>query len=366
MSAVPSQPRRQNFQTISWFSDLYKRKLLELDPPYQRRSVWNQAYKDDFIDTVLLQYPAPAIFLYEEVSPEGVSIYQLVDGKQRLKSVLEFAAGEYPVSEKSPVSNLRGKYFAQFPPDEKTAFWTYQFPIEYLPTNNETIINTIFERINKNVARLTRQELRHARLNGIFITTVEELAEYLDATLPEGFPRVEGQARKQMKDVELVANILLSLERGVKSFSQDELDVAFSERDDNWPEATLTRKAFSDAINCVDKLCRRPADSPLHKTRLRNQADFYSFVTAVAEYNQSAALDCNADIYVQRLVHFLTLVDNEEQRNASEAAREYFRAARSNSNDTGPRRQRHEIMLRVLRGTVGDYSSADNQQVQGD
>jgi hypothetical protein len=34
--------RAINFQTVSWFWDLYTRYLLELDPPYQRRSVWNQ------------------------------------------------------------------------------------------------------------------------------------------------------------------------------------------------------------------------------------------------------------------------------------------------------------------------------------
>lgn len=153
--------RRQNFQTISWFSDLHKRKLLNLDPPYQRRSVWNQGYKDDFIDTVLLQYPAPAIFLYEEVSEEGTSLYQVVDGKQRLTAVFDFASGVFPVSENSPVSHLAGKSFDHLSKEEKTAFWTYQFPIEYLPTNEETIINSIFQRINKNTARLTRQELRH-------------------------------------------------------------------------------------------------------------------------------------------------------------------------------------------------------------
>ena len=64
--------RKQNFQTIAWFWDLYQRDRLDLDPPYQRRSVWNQNYKNYFIDTILLGYPAPAIFLNEEISPDGL------------------------------------------------------------------------------------------------------------------------------------------------------------------------------------------------------------------------------------------------------------------------------------------------------
>src|SRR6516162_7658995 len=97
--------RRQNFQTISWFWDLYQRERLNLDPSYQRRSIWNQAFKDYFIETVLLGFPAPAIFLYEEISPEGRAIYNVVDGKQRLSTIFEFINGEFPVSDESVLNN---------------------------------------------------------------------------------------------------------------------------------------------------------------------------------------------------------------------------------------------------------------------
>jgi uncharacterized protein with ParB-like and HNH nuclease domain len=98
---MSAKPRRQNFQTISWFNDLNKRQLLELEPPYQRRSVWNQAYKNDFIDTVLRQFPAPAIFLFEEISAEGTSKYYVVDGKQRLTAIFE-SLPAYFLSQKAP------------------------------------------------------------------------------------------------------------------------------------------------------------------------------------------------------------------------------------------------------------------------
>jgi hypothetical protein len=359
---VPVTSRRQNFQTISWFSDLYKRKLLNLDPPYQRRSVWNQAYKDDFIDTVLLQYPAPAIFLYEEVSEEGTSLYQVVDGKQRLTAVFEFSSGVFPVSEMSTVAHLQGQSFDQLSREEKTAFWTYQFPIEYLPTNEETIINGIFQRINKNTARLTRQELRHARFGGPFITAAEELAEQMFKWLPEGFPRLETQSRKQMKDVELVANLLLSLEEGIRGYSQDELDAAFSNREQEWEKSPESRERFGATIACITSIVSYPPDAPLWKTRLRNQADFYSLFTAVAERLGSGA-PCNSTEMTALIVGFIGSVEDEIQRNESLAATDYFVAARSNSNDTGPRKKRHEIMLKVITGSINDYASSNTEQV---
>src|SRR6266576_1644084 len=105
-------PRRHNFQTFSWFNDLNKRELLDVDPPYQRRSVWNQRFKDYFVETVLLGYPSPAVFLYEEIAEDGRTIYHVVDGKQRLTTLFEFVKDGFPVSEASPLVNLRGQYFS--------------------------------------------------------------------------------------------------------------------------------------------------------------------------------------------------------------------------------------------------------------
>ncbi len=61
------------------------------------------------IDTLLLNYPAPAIFLYEEIDDNGVSRYNVVDGKQRLTSIFEVASNQFPVSEAAERSDLRGK-----------------------------------------------------------------------------------------------------------------------------------------------------------------------------------------------------------------------------------------------------------------
>ena len=103
--------RRHNFQTVSWFFDISKRGLLDLDPPYQRRSVWNQSFRDYFVDTVLLGLPAPAIFLFEEISPEGRSVYHVVDGKQRLTTLLDFISDAFPISESSQSRQEAGTYF---------------------------------------------------------------------------------------------------------------------------------------------------------------------------------------------------------------------------------------------------------------
>jgi hypothetical protein len=59
--------RRADFRPFSWLNDLYNRDQLDLDPPYQRRSVWSERYRSEFVTTVLLNYPCPAIFLFEQI-----------------------------------------------------------------------------------------------------------------------------------------------------------------------------------------------------------------------------------------------------------------------------------------------------------
>ncbi|MGA8431311.1 MAG: DUF262 domain-containing protein [Candidatus Sulfotelmatobacter sp.] len=344
--------RRHNQQTVAWFNDLYTRGLLDLEPPYQRRSVWNQAYKDAFIDTILIQYPSPAVFLYQEISPEGQTKMHVVDGKQRLTSIFEFVSGVFPVAETAQTTQLRGKYFEQLPVDVKTNFWTYEFSVEYLPTNEEGLINGIFERINRNTAKLTRQELRHARFSGLFITAAEQLAEWMTKQLPDNVPRFESQSRKQMKDVELVAGLLLLIEEGISGYSQDDLDKAFSDRDVEWDDAADTEQRFREVIDFVNQLVQLPQQDPLLRSRLRNQADFYSLFGAVNELIEAAdpALHESKDTLASRLVSFLEIVDDEIRRIKDKDATRYLNAARSNSNDLGQRKQRVETITAVLKG----------------
>jgi Protein of unknown function DUF262 len=120
--------RRSNFQSVGWLRDLHTRGLLNMDPPYQRRSVWNQDYKNFFVDTVLRDFPCPAIFLFEKVKPDGRSLFAVVDGKQRLSSLFEFVRGDFPVPDSMSNPEYQGKYFADLPSEAKLPFGDTNFP----------------------------------------------------------------------------------------------------------------------------------------------------------------------------------------------------------------------------------------------
>lgn len=340
--------RKQNFQNIAWFWDLYQRDLLDLDPPYQRRSVWNQLYKDYFIDTILLGYPAPAIFLFEEIEASGRIAYHVVDGKQRLLTLFEFVKNEFAVANGATISELRDLYFRDLSDEIKRDFWGYPFSVEYIPTDDEAIIDNVFDRINRNTAKLKPQELRHARFSGDFISLAEALSVWMTAKLTEAFPNIAAPSRRQMKDVELVAHLLLLLERGARGYSTSDLDSEFSVRDEAWEEKEDVELRFRQTVGILADMLGSSKGDELSKSRLRNQADFYSLFGAVDELLQEG-IAADPETWTTLATAFTERADNEEERITDKPLRDYYEAARSASNDTGPRQTRVNLLSRVLR-----------------
>jgi uncharacterized protein with ParB-like and HNH nuclease domain len=87
--------------------NLYRDRELTIDPVFQRLFRWDLTRKSRFIESLLLGIPIPPIFVYQD--PEGV--WELVDGLQRLSTILEFV-GELRVSkskddDKDETNNLR-------------------------------------------------------------------------------------------------------------------------------------------------------------------------------------------------------------------------------------------------------------------
>ncbi|MBP0594578.1 DUF262 domain-containing protein [Paraburkholderia sp. LEh10] len=80
--------------TIRNFADYAKDEDLELNPSYQRDSVWSISDSQLLIDSILRGIPIPSIILTQL---EGDDKLQIVDGKQRLTAILRFI-GQHPTA----------------------------------------------------------------------------------------------------------------------------------------------------------------------------------------------------------------------------------------------------------------------------
>ena len=62
---------------------------MNLEPGFQRKSVWSGVDRRRLIQSIVSEYPLPSIFLYRR-SSRGKTVYDVIDGKQRLETILMF------------------------------------------------------------------------------------------------------------------------------------------------------------------------------------------------------------------------------------------------------------------------------------
>jgi len=328
--------RTANTQSASWFLDLESARRLDLDPPYQRRSVWNLEYKQFFIDSLVRNYPAPTIFLQVDVSADGPTTYRVIDGKQRLTALFEFVKDAYPTSDSLEDLDLDDRYFSEFPDEAKIALLEYVFEVENISKASSTELNEAFDRLNRNVARLNKQELRHARFGGAFIRKVEGLADH---PLWTEVGVVTPARIRRMLDVEYVSEFYIVSLAGTQE-GKDYLDEFYALNDVEIENEQYGDRRFFATQDFIREL---NTVYPLRPTRFANVADFYSLWAAISDLVTEDSL-----VDPQDAADALNKFADEIEAQKSDAARDYLLAAVQGSNKKSNRDVRAKLLREVL------------------
>lgn len=203
---------------------------LDLTPPYQRKSVWSPKDKKFFLDTIFRNYPAPPIFIHRTVNEQGYTTYHVVDGKQRLETILSFFESKIAIAQDFGDVNLNGKKFKDLLPEYKRKFWDYTLVVDFIDSIDGNNIEEVFDRVNRNARNLQPQELRHARYNGWFINFVEEES---DTDFWWDYKISTRGRDKRMKNVQFVSELMMViLENAIVGFDQDHIDTIYAQYDE--------------------------------------------------------------------------------------------------------------------------------------
>lgn len=326
--------RMPRTQRVSWFLDMHRIGNLELSPPYQRRQVWSKKYKQFFIDSVIRNFPTASIFLAAEIDAKGRTVYEVIDGKQRLTAILEFVGDAWPTPDSLDSVGLGGVLFSALPDPIKKAIFGYIFTIEEITHASATDLDQVFERLNRNTQRLNKQELRNSQYyNSEFLTKFEALSEH-PFWMKAGV--VTLARAKRMLDVELVSELYVLTDRGIQE-GNDYLDSVYAEYDDGIAGVEAIDERFDEILRFVENL----NDAlPLRSTRLSNNADFYSLWAALLQLDSLPSANQAAD----KLGAFLGDLEKAE----SEEAVQYLDAARQGSNKKTNRELRARLVLAAL------------------
>lgn len=337
-------------QDISWLLDLNKQGQLDLDPSYQRKSVWTRNDREYFIDTILNNYPSPAIFLHKEITRDENVMYHVVDGKQRLQTILKFVNNELKIPANFGNVNLQNKKWEDLNSETKKSFWNYVISVEFLPAVENSLLSSVFERINRNSSKLTAQELRHAKYDGWLIKFAEEEVEK-EEWRELGIATAANA--KRMKDVQFISELMaVILKSSILDFDQDSLNILYATYEYPLEEVPdFSHEDFYNNFKMLRGFVARFSDSdPVLKKMLKVQANMYSLWSflylAHIEEGKVEGIIAKYKTFASEVTSISEKIKAGENADGSSSpAFKYAFYLRGASTDYRPRIERHKALL---------------------
>jgi hypothetical protein len=347
-------------RTVDELKLWFRNNRINLEPGFQRRSVWTISDRRRLIQSIVSKYPVPSIFLYRR-NHRGRIIYDVIDGKQRLETIFMFTGqGRFKkeafdvkldineAGEWHDWNTLRRRY-----PRLGHDIETYKIQTVEV-TGRFTDIVDLFVRINSTGKPLTSGEKRHAKFyDSRFLKEAERLVVRHQAYLLK--QRVLSNAQiDRMKGTELFSELLMSIEQGGIINKKMALDKAIGNESVNGNTLARVAREFTATLNTLKRILPE-----LRQTRFHNIADFYSLFMLVWEMREQKFVLANRkrNKVAERLLRRVSTGVDElrEQirkvkpvKQAQRLFGDYLLTVQGDTDSAANRRRRAEILHGLL------------------
>jgi uncharacterized protein with ParB-like and HNH nuclease domain len=336
-------------RTVAWFKKAFDAEELDIKAPFQRNPVWSDRQKGALIETILLEYPIPELYMQELIDAAGGERHVVVDGQQRIRAVLSFLAGEFTLDDESPVA--QGLAFEDLTTADRKKLYEYSFVVRLLPEMPDEELRSIFQRINRNTVTLNPQELRHATYWGPFIKLMEELAD-LDAW--SNFGIFSANDRRRMLDSEYISELAIAVLNGPQNKKRT-LEEYYQQYETTFDGRDELLSLFVKVLGEIEQALPNIA-----KTRWKKKSDFYSLFLALAKRHTKLPMPAEARAQMAIALAELAgtidglIAETVDPANASEDAKKYLRYVERAASDLGSRRARDQVLDALFLPILGD------------
>jgi 5-methylcytosine-specific restriction endonuclease McrA len=355
MSTINYVPNQMSVQDII---NRYEKGQIDLNPGFQRASVWRDPDRNKLIDSILRNYPLPSIFLHRSDN-DGNTVYYVIDGKQRIESILMFTG------------YMRGNRFSTWSqlPEMENPEWIdwatlkkkklqskiLEYRLQTIEVTGETAdIIDLFVRINSTGKALTRAERQHAKFfDSAFLKKAGQLASKYEPYF-KSVGILSSSQITRMKHIELICELMVS----------DNAEDVINKK------AALEKIMESKAITGqrLDKVVQRTKAGlnrlkqmfpNIHQTRLKRVSDFYSLAVLIQKFEREGLILTDRKrnrLAWDLLVIFSNGVDEVSQLQkqakgitpGQELFREYLLTVREATDEINHRRKREQILRGLL------------------
>ncbi len=268
--------------SVADYCNAMQEKKVIVNSDYQRKDgLWNAPARSFFIESILLEYPIPKIFVYAklDLKTRGI-IKEIVDGQQRSQALMLFYGNNLALSKNIETEELRGKKYNKLSEDWQTKFLSYQLPVDQFSGVPEDEVREAFRRMNANNVPLNAEEQRNARYQGDFKWFINRIAEtYKESLLNLGLLSRRDLIR--MTDLRLYAEIALTLDEGFTTVKGVQLDKLYRKYNADFIAAPVFQEKIDFGLNFFI------GNEGLHQDVFLRMHVFQSIViAAIAIHNQ--------------------------------------------------------------------------------
>ena len=259
-----------NKKIIELYNMMLKETLI-LQPSFQRKLVWNNAHKENFLETILSELPFPEVYFADGKIDldKAISETLVVDGQQRLSTIYEY------ITNNQSLILRRIPRFDSLSPKEQTNFYDYIVVVRDLGRISEESIKNIFSRINSVQYALNAMEVKNALYEGEFISAAKEI---LESNLLNDFEIFADAEISRMKDLGFVTLVLATIETGGYFTGIKEVETNIKMYDEEYPNKAKRIDAVTHVLRYV-KALNLPPDSIWLK-----KSSFFTLIVELVKY----------------------------------------------------------------------------------
>ena len=339
------QPQIYRINDILGWSE---KKELVLSPKFQRRTVWSPRGKSYLIDSILKGFPLPPFFIREKILvKERRTTREVVDGQQRLRTILEFISDGFSVMKihNEELANLK---YSQLSEELQQVILSYPLSVNTLIGTDDSTVFDIFSRLNAYSVPLNDQEKLNALYVGVFKQFMDRISKTHLIYWEENKIISKTQVAR-MKEVEFTSELICAMIFGLQNGKKIIKDT-YKKYDDAFEHIELIENRF--AVTLED--CKTILDGNIKELEFKRMPLFYSFFIAIYDlkYGLKTTLGEGKPLNIENLANVQTKLYNVNSTVSGEEEYEEYiafsNASKSSTDKLANRELRHSLLKDII------------------
>jgi hypothetical protein len=347
-------------------------RKIDINPVYQREAgVWSTEKKQLFIDSLLNGFDIPKLY-FNELEPGLPFDYAVIDGKQRVSTIISFMTNEFSLSSdfsysgeeldvsESPRPN---QLYSDFSERAQEIFKGVSLAVTTIYNSSDDDIENLFARLN-NGEPLNSAESRNA-IGGDMAALIREIADR------NFFKRKVKFSNNRYAHREVACKLLymewqrvMSNVQGCPDLKKKHLD-EFVSRNKELTEADRTK-----LVQAIDKRLKDMEKCFIDNSPELSKQSYPQFFFLTLRHLQNQYTHHNLLGLVKDYLPFFTLAraeNNEKpEENRDPTLVEFGRLTQQGTNDSGSMTRRSEILIRYFLIANPDVSFKDTRRAFND